>query len=241
MESNPLASLVVCVSLCATAVATPASGARPGATVEQDARRAPGEVFRGCDVCPEMVVMPGGELALGRYEVTTAEYRAFASATGNGGDDCLLVDSWRNPGWPQGGPASGRVRELARRAGVRVVAEREDGRGVSVAERGGMGTGGGGVPGWMPPRAHGQLRTVPGGLLRLEPGRSVGHGRERMGMDLGLLGGRLRPPCVSRRRLGRRRPEPAARPAPRTRRRHPIPFHRLSRCEDARLTIGGRT
>ena len=30
-----------------------------------------------------------------------AEYRAFASETGNDGDDCLLVDSWRSPGFPQ--------------------------------------------------------------------------------------------------------------------------------------------
>ncbi len=32
------------------------------------------EVFRDCDRCPEMVVMPGGGLALGRYEVTVGEY-----------------------------------------------------------------------------------------------------------------------------------------------------------------------
>ena len=31
-----------------------------------------------------MVVMAGGGLALGRYEVTVGEYRAFASATGAG-------------------------------------------------------------------------------------------------------------------------------------------------------------
>ena len=101
MKNHLWASLVVRVSLCAASVATPASGAPPATAVEQEGRRPPGEVFRDCDVCPEMVVMPGGELALGRYEVTVAEYRAFASATGNGGDDCFLVDSWRNPGWPQ--------------------------------------------------------------------------------------------------------------------------------------------
>ncbi len=100
MEGSPWTARVLCLSLCVTGVATPASGARPVAAVEQEARRTPGEVFRDCDGCPEMVVMPGAELALGRYEVTVGEYRAFASATGNGGDDCLLVDSWRNPGWP---------------------------------------------------------------------------------------------------------------------------------------------
>ena len=59
------------------------------------APRRPGEVFRDCDECPEMVVMPGGRLALGRYEVTVGEYRAFASATGGGGD------AWREPSFPQ--------------------------------------------------------------------------------------------------------------------------------------------
>ena len=58
-----------------------------------------GTVFRECSACPEMVVLPGGDLALGRYEVTVGEYRAFASATGGsagrGGEGC----SW--PGFPQ--------------------------------------------------------------------------------------------------------------------------------------------
>ena len=62
----------------------------------------PSEVFRDCDVCPEMVVMPGGRLALGRYEVTVEEYRAFASRTGGGaGGGCVESDSWSNPGFPQ--------------------------------------------------------------------------------------------------------------------------------------------
>ena len=66
-----------------------------------DVRRRSGEVFRDCDVCPEMVVMPDGDLALGRYEVTRGEYRAFASATGGGADDCTRGDSWRNIEFPQ--------------------------------------------------------------------------------------------------------------------------------------------
>ena len=41
--------------------------------------------FRDCTECPEMVVLPGGGLAMGRYEVTVGEYRAFVSATGAGG------------------------------------------------------------------------------------------------------------------------------------------------------------
>ena len=85
-----------------TGNAAPELGAR-------DARRQPGEVFRDCAECPEMVVMAGGGLALGRYEVTVGEYRAFASATGGGaGADCWTWDrrvgdhhSWRDPRFRQ--------------------------------------------------------------------------------------------------------------------------------------------
>ena len=77
-----------------------------GTAAGGDVRRRPGEVFRDCDVCPEMVVLPGGGLAMGRYEVTVGEYRAFASATGGGaGGECFTMgrrgDSWRDPGFPQ--------------------------------------------------------------------------------------------------------------------------------------------
>ena len=76
-----------------------------GAASAGDVRRRPGEVFRDCAACPEMVVLAGGRLAMGRYEVTVGEYRAFASATGGGaGGGCISLgdgDSWRNPGFPQ--------------------------------------------------------------------------------------------------------------------------------------------
>ena len=75
------------------------AGAAPG-SVAGDARPGPGEVFRDCADCPEMVVLRGGRLALGRYEVTVGEYRAFGSATGGGAGDCY-GDSWRDPGFPQ--------------------------------------------------------------------------------------------------------------------------------------------
>ena len=78
------------------------------------ARWPPGRVFRDCEVCPEMVVLPGGRLAMGRYEVTVEEYRAFVSATDAGaGGGCYAYNydnaalsrnpgfSWRNPGFPQ--------------------------------------------------------------------------------------------------------------------------------------------
>ena len=38
-----------------------------------------------------MVVLAGGGVAMGRYEVTVGEYRAFASATGGGGADVSLL------------------------------------------------------------------------------------------------------------------------------------------------------
>ena len=79
-----------------------AGGAGPGlgAAAAADARLAPGATFRDCEVCPEMVVMPDGQLALGRYEVTVGEYGAFAAATGGGAGDCHGL-SWRDPGFGQ--------------------------------------------------------------------------------------------------------------------------------------------
>ena len=76
---------------------------------ERAARWPPGGVFRDCEVCPEMVALPGG-VALGRYEVTVREYRAFASATGGGaGGGCETLEnddgSWQNPGFAQTGCA----------------------------------------------------------------------------------------------------------------------------------------
>ena len=94
-------------------VGSPVSGSRVsgaggvafGGVAGGDAPRRPGDVFRDCEECPEMVVLPGSGLAMGRYEVTVGEYRAFASATGGGaGGGCSTLgdgDTWRNPGFPQ--------------------------------------------------------------------------------------------------------------------------------------------
>ena len=70
------------------------------------ARWPPGHMFRDCETCPEMVVLPGSVLALGRHEVTLGEYRAFPAATGGGaGAGCRGPGdgdySWRNPPFPQ--------------------------------------------------------------------------------------------------------------------------------------------
>ena len=76
-------------------VGSPASGSRVSGTggaafgglAGTDAMRRAGDVFRDCAECPEMVVMAGGRLAMGRYEVTVEQYRAFVSATGGTGND----------------------------------------------------------------------------------------------------------------------------------------------------------
>ena len=78
-----------------------ADGAPPGTVPLPVALRA-GDGFRDCAQCPEMVVLPGGRLAMGRYEVTVGEYRAFASATGAGaGDYCQYGVSWSDPSFAQ--------------------------------------------------------------------------------------------------------------------------------------------
>ena len=95
-EWGPGSRLVVCALLAAAAPA----GAQ-----------APDEVFRDCDVCPEMVPLPGTDVALGRFEVTLEEYRAFAEAVPGvpetgcvvAGRQNVRVWTWRHPGYPQTG------------------------------------------------------------------------------------------------------------------------------------------
>ena len=100
-----------------------------------------GDRFRDCPECPEMVVMPAGSyrmgspsyeqgrqedegpvhgvtisvpFAIGRHEVTVAEFRRFLDATGySAGNSCLTYEdgkwesragrSWRDPGFGQSG------------------------------------------------------------------------------------------------------------------------------------------
>ena len=90
------------------------------AAVDPPRAREPGDVFRDCPGCPEMVVVPAGTFlmeadrrddesgdeerprhrvtldgfALGVHEVTRGEYEAFAAATGRGsGDRCWAFDA----------------------------------------------------------------------------------------------------------------------------------------------------
>ena len=148
----------------------------------------PGTVFRDCDECPEMVVQPGGALALGRYEVTVGEYLAFASAAGAGAGDCA-GGSWRDPGFAQTvrhpvacvswHDAQAYASWLSRRTGAD----------VSLADRGGVGVGGRRVPARVLRRSDGAQRNLPRRFLRRQRSGSVGHGREPVRMD-GRLRGR---------------------------------------------------
>ena len=132
--------LRVCAMLCAT---VPAGG--------QDA----GNVFRDCDVCPQMVTLPGGEVALGRYEVTLEEYRTFAEASTEVAfeNNCFAHgpgrrQSWRDPGYVQTGrhpvacvnwyEAQAYAEWLSRRTGrqYRLPTEAEWDRGAAGSRRG---------------------------------------------------------------------------------------------------------
>lgn len=62
-------------------------------------------IFADCANCPEMVSLPEGDVALGRYEVTLEEFRAFAAAVPDAGEARCghLRRSWRSPGYLQTG------------------------------------------------------------------------------------------------------------------------------------------
>ena len=106
--TDPSAALGLRTAGVGSALSRSPAAAAPGAAVRTaggGAARQRAEVFQDCAVCPEMVVLPGGGLALGRYEVTVGEYRAFASATGGGpvgGCTGTRGDfSWKDLGYPQ--------------------------------------------------------------------------------------------------------------------------------------------
>jgi len=97
------------------------AGAGAGAVAAEPERLRVGQVFRDCDVCPEMVVVPSGSFmmgspsseqgrnddegpvhrvriaksfAVGVYEVTRGEFSRFVAATGHpGGDSCWTLES----------------------------------------------------------------------------------------------------------------------------------------------------
>ena len=83
--------------------------------VESEAEMQPGNVFKDCLECPEMVVIPAGNFemgsnrrgiatpvhtvsitsfAIGKFEVTRGQFSAFVSATGyKGGNECIIYKS----------------------------------------------------------------------------------------------------------------------------------------------------
>ena len=210
--------VVAAVAPPASPAGTPAAGTRvagvsgsrragvaaPVVEAGADAGPRPGDIFQDCDVCPEMVVLPDGGLALGRYEVLVGEYRAFAAATGSGAvGHCVIGDSWQEPRFPQTDRHPVTCVNWNDAQALRVVAEPDGAGDVSTTDRGGMGTGSGGVGGRMcqPRRRRGYLS---GWFIGCQPSGAVRHGRESVGVDGELLGGRLRPACLARRLLGQR-------------------------------------
>ena len=106
-----------------------ARAAKPLTAVEECGLR-PKDVFKECDKCPEMVVMPVGSFlmgandtrqrpiegpqhqvtiakpfAVGRFHITLAQFTAFVGETGYRADSCFnaLGGSWREPGFAQSG------------------------------------------------------------------------------------------------------------------------------------------
>jgi formylglycine-generating enzyme required for sulfatase activity/predicted Ser/Thr protein kinase len=116
------AAIAIAMLLWAGLPAPDESAAQRAAT---DAPAAAGanEIFRDCDVCPQMSVIPAGgftqgsyetdpgfhpseapahdvtigrKIAIGRYEVTLGEYQAFAEETGHTASGCDIYDGeWR--------------------------------------------------------------------------------------------------------------------------------------------------
>ena len=135
----------------------------------------PGHVFRDCETYPEMVVLPGSAVVLGRYEVTVGEYREFASATSGGAGSRLFTPRrWQRrrpllaePGLSPDGPPSRDMSELERGPGVCVL----------VTSRGDLSG--------RQPRAQ-----------QIGP---VGPARERGRVDVALPPGQLWAPCRVRR------------------------------------------
>ena len=140
IKRGAISGLVVWAMLAATA---PARG------------QAAGGVFRDCDGCPAMVVLAEGDVALGRYEVTLDEYRAFAEASTDvtSENTCYAHGpgrrrSWRDPGYVQNGrhpvacvswyEAQAYAEWLSRRTGhrYRLPTEAEWARGAAGSSRG---------------------------------------------------------------------------------------------------------
>ena len=72
----------------------PGTGEQPPRLAQPPAGQT--SVFKDCADCPEMVALPGADVAIGRYEVTMGEFRAFAEAVPEVGDEAYCG---RRPWW----------------------------------------------------------------------------------------------------------------------------------------------
>ena len=91
-------------------IGSPASGSRPAGG--RDAPRRPGEVFRDCAECPEMVVLPGGGLALGQLRGDGGRVSCVRVGDGRWWGRLLIWRFVARPRLCADGSASGDVREL---------------------------------------------------------------------------------------------------------------------------------
>ncbi|MGY6215746.1 formylglycine-generating enzyme family protein [Methylolobus aquaticus] len=72
-------------------------GGEPAAS----ARSASGKVIKDCAECPEMIPLPGADIAIGKYEVTRGQFARFINETGHAThSDCEV---WTGSVWKQGG------------------------------------------------------------------------------------------------------------------------------------------
>ena len=140
---------LLCLPVTASAQVSNVEGLKPleGVTIPKVSSTqslAPVAVFKDCNECPEMVVIPAGQFvmgaapgeeerenshkdlrnwsqpqhrveierfAVGKFEVTVAQYKAFVRATGRKSEGCWvwtgatfekdLAKDWRNPGYAQ--------------------------------------------------------------------------------------------------------------------------------------------
>jgi formylglycine-generating enzyme required for sulfatase activity len=120
----PAQPLTPCGPAAASASLSPRAG--KALTAAEECGLRPGDVFRECDQCPEMVAVPAGSFMMGasdpskrpnaaprhqvtlakpfgvgRFHVTLAQFTAFVAETGHKSDACSSADSWRSPGFPQ--------------------------------------------------------------------------------------------------------------------------------------------
>ena len=85
---------ILCWMVVPLAIGWPQQSADP----ELDA----GALIQDCDDCPEMVVMPCGNVALGAHEVTVGQYRMFVEETNHRTGGCIADgDNWQTPGFTQ--------------------------------------------------------------------------------------------------------------------------------------------